>query len=323
MLKAFDNTFRRYRINGVSESSTLEEKSNENAFFNKIRKNLVDLIKTTLEELPSVKIQTATWIKFTKENDDNSITEVDKVFNSNMEVVHQETDLHEVLDVMFTKMKEQIDNPKLKDSKFVLDRILYLDVDFHNFKLTRVSLPKHFSGKRSIINPKNRHDEECFKWAIIAALHHHEIKNNPERIENLRKYVDKYNWKKLEFPTPLNKIELFERRNSDIAVHVLTSDSSQGIYLCRKSKYINRKQQVYLFLLCEGEKKHYIAIKNLSGVLRKLNSKHEGKEHYCINCLSGFSSLKRRDEHFEFCMNNDAAKIEMPPKGSKVKFHDG
>ena len=28
--------------------------------------------------------------------------------------------------------------------------------------------------KKAVINPKNE-DEECFKWAVIAALHYEEI----------------------------------------------------------------------------------------------------------------------------------------------------
>ena len=31
-------------------------------------------------------------------------------------------------------------------------------------------------------------DEECFKWAVIAALHHEDIKQNTERISWLRPF---------------------------------------------------------------------------------------------------------------------------------------
>ena len=36
-------------------------------------------------------------------------------------------------------------------------------------------------NKGATINPKNK-DNECFKYAIIAALHHQEIQRNPQRI---------------------------------------------------------------------------------------------------------------------------------------------
>ena len=55
-----------------------------------------------------------------------------------------------------------------------------------------------------MINPQNR-DEECFKWATIAALHHEEIKKdiNEYRISKLRSYENQYNWEGLEFPVSI------------------------------------------------------------------------------------------------------------------------
>ena len=45
------------------------------------------------------------------------------------------------------------------------------------------------------------------------------------------------------------------------------------------------------------------------------------KLHFSINCFKGFSSTKAKDNHFEYCKDNEAVKIEMPLPGSKVKFH--
>ena len=36
-------------------------------------------------------------------------------------------------------------------------------------------------SKKAVINPQDK-DEECFKWASIAALHHEEIKKDHQRI---------------------------------------------------------------------------------------------------------------------------------------------
>ena len=45
--------------------------------------------------------------------------------------------------------------------------------------------------------------------------------------------------------------------------------------------------------------------------------------HFCINCLQGFHSEESRDKHFDYCVNNDNVKIEMPKEGIMLKFHDG
>ena len=76
------------------------------------------------------------------------------------------------------------------------------------------------SRKGAVINPKNENDEECFKWAVTAALHHAEIKSYPERISNLRKYVNNYDWPGLEFLLSIKGIREFEKKN-DVIINVL------------------------------------------------------------------------------------------------------
>ena len=40
-----------------------------------------------------------------------------------------------------------------------------------------------------------------------------------------------------------------------------------------------------------------------------------------MNCLQGFSYEESRNKHFEYCKDNETIRIEMPKKGSFVKFH--
>ena len=137
---------------------------------------------------------------------------------------------------MIVKMKEQLENPKLKDSKIKIKHVKNLDITCHKLTLTQgssyIPLPKNFSGKRSVINPHNENNKECFKWAVLAALYHTKMKNHPEKITNLKQFEDKCNWGGLKFPMVLNKIDNFERRNPDIAVHVLTEEEKR-VYTCR------------------------------------------------------------------------------------------
>ena len=96
-----------------------------------------------------------------------------------------------------------------------------------------------------MINPQNK-DEECFKWAVIAALHHEEIKHNPERISLLKSYENQYDWKGLEFPVSIKKIDKFEKNNPSVAVNVLFSNKkSQIIYTARRLEHnVKCKKQV-------------------------------------------------------------------------------
>ena len=62
------------------------------------------------------------------------------------------------------------------------------------------------ANRKAVINPQND-DLECFKWAIFAADRWADIGSHPERISNLRKFVNNYDWSGLEFPVSLKQIK--------------------------------------------------------------------------------------------------------------------
>ena len=120
-----------------------------------------------------------------------------------------------------------------------------------------IELPKWLKSKKTVINPQNK-DEEFFKWAVIAALHHEEIKKDYQRISKLRPYENQYNWKVLEFPVSIKKIDKFGKNNPGIAVNVFFSKKkSQNIYTARRSeRNVKCKKQVNLLMIVDGEKRH-------------------------------------------------------------------
>ena len=218
---------------------------------------------------------------------------------------------------MFAHIKTQTENPKFPESAFTLDHIMHLYINFHKLALTRgssyIQVPEWIAKKKAVLNPQNRDDKECFKWAVIASLHHEEIYSHPERIRKLQRYENQYNWEKSE------------KNNPDIAVNVLFT-GKKGIFTARRSEFnCNRKKQVNLLMVVDGENRHYTAIKNISRLLKSLNGKnHQGTYHYCINCLNGFRTESARDKHYEYCRDKGNVKIKMPSKDEKwLKYHDG
>ena len=146
------------------------------------------------------------------EDENGNVIGVDIVkmaFNSRMTDIFQGSDLNEVMEEMFAHKKTQIENPALANSRFRFVEVIFIDVNFYQLNLTRGSshlpLPDWIANKKAVINPTNDNDEECFKWAVTAALHHEEIKSHPKHVSNLRKYVDNYDWSGLEFPWCLSK----------------------------------------------------------------------------------------------------------------------
>ena len=117
----------------------------------------------------------------------------------------------------------------------------------------------------------------------------------------------------------INKFE----RNNEIGVNILAVENKK-IYICRKGRDYNRT--VNLMLIADVKypnKKHYVAVKSLSRLLSKQNSKHKEAQHFCSNCLNGFESEIIRDEHDEYCRSKDSVRVEMPTKNPMVKYADG
>ena len=237
-------------------------------------------------------------------------------------LIYNLSDLGEIVDEMITHMREQIENPALANSRFVFDEVLHIDTDFHQLNLTRgssyIPLPDWFAHKKAIINPKNK-DQECFKWAVIAASSWEEIGKNPERITKLKRYEGDFDWSGMEFPASAKDIKRFKSRDQ-ISINILAIEGRQ-IYICRKGR--NYENALNLMLITEGEQKHYVAIKSLSRLLSKKNSKHDKKQYFCINCLQGFWKEEARNEHTVYCKNNEAVIVEMPHKKPIVEYSDG
>ena len=206
------------------------------------------------------------------------------MFNSRMTDVQQGSNLDGIADGMITHMKAQIENPALLNSRFRFDEVLFLDANFHWLNLTRgssyLSLPDWLAKKKVIINPQND-DEECFKWAVIAAS---VIVKDPQCVSNLRKFTDNYDWSGLKFPVSIKDIGKFENKNN-VSVNILVVEE-EDIYICRKSNYRSEKE-INLMLLSEDDRWHYTAIKSLSRLLASKNSKHHGRQYFCANCLQG------------------------------------
>ena len=249
-------------------------KTDVDTYIEKITPYMKTLIEQQIREMGSAKVQLSMWMKWKKIEEDNETT-VEKAFNSKMMEIFQGSNIDEILEKMFAFIKTQVENPALPKSGFTLDRIMHLDISFHELQLTRgssyIEIPAWIANKKAVINPKNEKDEECFKWAVIASLHHEEINSHPERTSKLEPYSNLYNWKGLKFPVPVNQIEKFEKNNPEIAVNVLYLDDpkegkSKGkITILRRSDgNTTRSKVVNLLLITDGEKSHYTAIKSLS-----------------------------------------------------------
>ena len=54
-----------------------------------------------------------------------------------MTPVYMLSEMDTIVQEMVNHMAQQADNPRLRDSKFKFDRILYMDINIHRLNLTR------------------------------------------------------------------------------------------------------------------------------------------------------------------------------------------
>ena len=257
---AFGGAYGKYRIDDV-EGMDLPP------FFSKTKNSIYNILKKEWTRR-AIRSQTTTWIRFMKDNE-----YVDLAFNSRMTPVYILNDIDDIVRTMINHMAQQVENPALRDSKFVFDIIIHMDISIHRLNLMRgssyIPLPDWLSKKKTIINPKNL-DMKCFKWSVIAALKWREIDRDHQRVSKLRRYDD-LDWDGINFSVSTKDISKFELRNR-IGVNILALDGKTP-YICRKGGDYHRL--VNLMIIEDEDKKHYVAIKSLGRLLSMQNSKHK------------------------------------------------
>ena len=82
------------------------------------------------------------------------------------------------------------------------------------------------------------------------------------------------------------------------------------------------RKQVILLMITDGEKWHYLAVKNLPGLLKIITSTHE-KDFYCLNFHS-YRTKNKLESHKKICENHDYCHVEMPTKDNNIiKYNQG
>ena len=112
--QAFGGSYRSYRVNG-------KPKMDVDMFFNRIRKELIELIKRELKTRTSARIQTTAWIRFVRDgpleglgeaHDEEGQERVELAFNSLMTSVYRGSETDQIVDGMIANMKFQIENQR-------------------------------------------------------------------------------------------------------------------------------------------------------------------------------------------------------------------
>ena len=144
------------------------------------------------------------------------------------------------------------------------------------------------------------------------------------RISKIKPFIDQCNWKDIEFPPTSKYWKKFELNNK-VALNILyVPHNTKKIPVAYRSKYnLTYEEQVILLMITDGEKWHYLTVKNLSGLLRGITSTHYGDFH-CLNCFRSYRTKSKLELHKKVCEGRDYSHVEMPIKNNNIiKYNHG
>ena len=173
------------------------------------------------------------------------------------------------------------------DITYLLDRLNYFENLFRSFvvkynldqrseepiinNFTFIETPEWIKNKTCTINPQNK--DNSIQYSIIASLFHKEIKNNPERISEIKAFINNdLNQNNINFPPQEQDYKTFEMNNKSIALNILQVNEEKISHLYKSEFNKTKEKQVILLILTDDnspQKQHYLAVKRLNALLKK------------------------------------------------------
>ena len=244
-------------------------------------------------------------------------------------IITEATDPHEIYNEMVDEIEEEIQKvEQAEGSGWVFLEVenltLHTDIWDPIKGSSYINLPKELKNKNAIINMKNEDNNKCLLWCVLRALNPKD--KNAERIDkDLKSKENTLNMEGIEYPVSLKDIKRFEKQNLDISISVLGYSKDERIYPLRiseftKKKEDERKHNIVLLLIKNGDNSHYCLINNLSALLSSQVNKHKSKLYFCLNCLNGYDDPKKLEKHKEYCSEEESIKINMPKPDTYIKF---
>ena len=266
----FNDNYIGYKSNG-DKDKTLSVKE----CLDKIRPYFSDMIND-LKTQGERKIQSTIAINiFSSKNSRERRTMHSKSNNIEIVIVN-ETDeiIEELFDSLLLKFQKGLEE-SMKGSKFVFDRLDLLHYKCHKISLNRIGSyidsPKWLKNNKATVNPKNN-DYKCFQYAIAVALNHKSIVKKFQRISKIKLFINKHNWKEINFPSHKNDWKKFETSNKTIPLNTLyvphNMEEIRHAYISNHNS--TRDDQVTLLMITDGKKWHYLAVKILSALFREI-----------------------------------------------------
>ena len=119
-------------------------------------------------------------------------------------------DAIEVVDELFESLHSRYQRnleTSMKGRDFISDSVQLMYYKCHKVNFRRggsyIDTSDYIIKKKATINPKNE-DGKCFQYAVTVALNYGEIKSHVEKVSNIKPFINKYNWKGINYPSKMD-----------------------------------------------------------------------------------------------------------------------
>ena len=251
---------------------------------------------------------------------------IDIYKNSKNQTIVNPSEISDAVDNSIAQCLKAIEDFISKGSGWVVDKVLSSDLNIVKFSpitgASYIDLPPKIKNKKACINVKND-DNECFRWAILSALH--PVDKNAERVSKYKQFKNTLDFTGISFPVKADhNIKKFENLNK-ISINIYFLDDGCTV---KPLVLTTGELQTHIDLLLiqdSKENNHYVWIKNFSALLNKQVTQKDHKMYYCKYCLSHFNSASQCFEHSQtkVCRLFDAVKTTLPVKDNAfMSFKD-
>src|SRR5579871_5099823 len=191
-----------------------------------------------------------------------------------------------------------------------------------------IKLPKFLQNKNAIVNVQNT-DEQCFGYAVMAALTHNpKIKQhtNAQRPSKYMCLFNNYKLDQIQYPVDPFKVGELEQIEKDIQININVFSFYDDEGKARHPLYISktnfeRSVDLLYYTDANEDNAHYAAITDFSRFMHDV-TKHEHKKIFCKMCFSHFSEENHLFEHSRLCAAEDRSSViyDFPKPGTDEPF---
>ena len=180
------------------------------------------------------------------------------------------SDANDVIEKLFKSLRSKYEDnleTSMKRSDFIFDSVQLMYYKCHKVNFKRggsyIDSPDWIKKKKVTINPKET-DDNCFQYTATVALNYEEIESHPERVSNIKPFINKYNWEGINYPSKIDDWKTFEKNNPTIPLNILYTAEKETCPAYISKINSNCEKQIILLMIPNKQKEgwHYIAVKN-------------------------------------------------------------